>query len=1419
MRRQFNVKAFACVLVVLTVLGVAGHQVHAYQVRRNAQALRAQAERAEENEDRTKAIRYLGHYLKLAPHDNEATFRLAEILDNEGIKENNLFLRQRAFDLYERGLRRDPEQSAARRRQVDTAMALRKYKDALDHLKDFLLKESPKDAELHHLAARCSEGLGRIEGTKDQPGAKEHYLAAIQYGPDRLEDYVALARLYRQPPLNDLVKSNEMLEKMTQGPNAKSARAWTLRARFAMEFEANPAGLAVARKYLEKARELGPNEVETLLADVALVQATEKREDALPKARNLLLRARERDPKNARIYLGLISIEQQAGKADAALRYANEGLKVLPDNVTLLQTKAELLILRGLFPEAQDVLSTLRKGRGNPLTLAVLEAEMLARQGRWGEVLENLERLRGRAVNWEPRLARRIQELLGMGYTVLGNPDQALNAYQEAVRLDPLAVSSRYELAGALALLGRLDDAIREYRQVLGASRPPAGAKLMLTRVLLRKALTLPEKERDWASIKKMAEQAARETPGAPEIAILQAEILLLEKPGQQKQARETLEKARDKNPTEPALHIALADLTRQEKDATAALAVLDKALGQRGLKEPVRIQLARIRFWSELPVRSARPKLQDLEKQAGRLSTADRQTILSALGIAWFRLGQRAVARRVCQALADEQPNNLGLRVILFDLAVELGQEQEAQRWLASMREIEGRQGATWRYADAALRLRQALRSENRVELLRDVRKRIEEALERRPTWARLHALMGVLAESEGNPDRAIEHYQEAVRRGDKRPWVVRHYVLLLYARGRAREADQEVRRLLNEERTLLGAGLGPLAAVGLVQTGELEQALDLARKVVPENSKNPLQQLWLAQMLVASGKKKEAEEMLLRVTRQAPDRPEGWIALVGFLADANRKQEALAAMSRASEKLPTALRSVTLGQCHEVLDQLDNAERLYDKAIEESKRAPGVLLHVAEFFRRKGETAKAVTLFRELLDKNSKVTSEQMPLIRRLLAIALTQGGDHASFQEARRLIEKNLASWGSPADRRAEILILSMRSYGRKDAIRRLEGLEKQSSLTPEERFALARLLDRDGEWTKAQVQYQLAVKEKGSQPAHLAGYAIRLIQQKQLERAEALLKDLRKREPESFRSCNLQAQLFAAQGKPDDALALLRAYVKKRPMNLSLMGHAYENLASVGPKKKEFLGEAEEVFRQHGEKSKTPARWLPLAEFYARQNRSSEALDICDRALKEKASPVVIATMMAAVVQNEPLPTLITRVEKFLEQTIKKEGDIPPVVVALADLRLVQKKPDDAEALYRRALARDANNIPALNNLAWLIAIRGGKVEEGLDKINRAIDQAGPAAELLDTRALLYLRQHKPELAVEDLRNALEQAKVASYSFHLAQAYNSQREKARAMSALVEARRLGFQPEQLQPLERSDYDKLIKDLDLR
>ena len=61
-----------------------------------------------------------------------------------------------------------------------------------------------------------------------------------------------------------------------------------------------------------------------------------------------------------------------------------------------------------------------------------------------------------------------------------------------------------------------------------------------------------------------------------------------------------------------------------------------------------------------------------------------------------------------------------------------------------------------------------------------------------------------------------------------------------------------------------------------------------------------------------------------------------------------------------------------------------------------------------------------------------------------------------------------------------------------------------------------------------------------------------------------------------------------------------------------------------------------------------------------------------------------------------------------------------------------------------------------NVVALNNLAYLLALNGGSQAEALALIQRAIDQAGPDPEMLDTRALVYLKGGQADRAGKDLR---------------------------------------------------------------
>src|SRR5262249_17047609 len=155
-------------------------------------------------------------------------------------------------------------------------------------------------------------------------------------------------------------------------------------------------------------------------------------------------------------------------------------------------------------------------------------------------------------------------------------------------------------------------------------------------------------------------------------------------------------------------------------------------------------------------------------------------------------------------------------------------GQETEMLQHLAEIKRIEGESGPLWHYGAAVMLLpmarpkgKEALAADGK-RLLFDARKHLAEAAKKRPNRSRGPALEAEVDELEGNVQGAIDSYQRALKLGDRRPQVVRRLVDLLVKGKRFTEADQAVRKLLDQEQTLLSAGLGQLATEVLLRNAD---------------------------------------------------------------------------------------------------------------------------------------------------------------------------------------------------------------------------------------------------------------------------------------------------------------------------------------------------------------------------------------------------------------------------------------------------------------------------------------------------------------------------------------------------------------------------------------------------------------------
>src|SRR5262249_29394488 len=157
---------------------------------------------------------------------------------------------------------------------------------------------------------------------------------------------------------------------------------------------------------------------------------------------------------------------------------------------------------------------------------------------------------------------------------------------------------------------------------------------------------------------------------------------------------------------------------------------------------------------------------------------------------------------------------------------------------------------------------------------------------------------------------------------------------------------------------------------------------------------------------------------------------------------------------------------------------------------------------------------------------------------------------------------------------------------------------------------------------------------------------------------------------------------------------------------------------------------------------------------------RQKRVGEALDLCDQAWRTCRPGAVAAASVYVVRVGKGTPEQQQRVEGRIRAALQGQPQLSSLHVLLAEVLDLRGRQEEAVAMYRTVLARDAQNVVALNNLAYLLAL-SQRAPEARELIEIAIRLAGPQAELLDTRAVVALQSNQVDQAVRDLQDAIAQ----------------------------------------------------------
>jgi tetratricopeptide (TPR) repeat protein len=608
-----------------------------------------------------------------------------------------------------------------------------------------------------------------------------------------------------------------------------------------------------------------------------------------------------------------------------------------------------------------------------------------ASRGQWDLVLQIAE-IEGQLPMRPYERAVFLAEMGAIWLSHLSDPGQALGCFEEALAADPqnqVALSGR---ARSLEKLGRVDEAIQVWEQLIDVLRGPdrAPALVSLARLvagpmkrperaaeLYRRALTDDPRNQDavealamlaasreqWPLLADLYERRFDLAAGArrrTNIA-LEAGHLHLERLNQTQTARLWFGRALDLCPDEPAVHQAIAELERRAGNGDALLAALERVID---------LSRATVPASTLLEAADLRSERGDEETALAHLKLAHERApanplVLGALSETLTRLGRTAELAEILEQRASLGGETPAVRVeSLRELAriqeEELADPDAARDCLARAFEIDaaapGVAGALERLcrkAEAWDQIRDVLERARRegpeaerpgyaaslgevlAERLGDERaaaQAFEAALELDPGCERALRGLARIAAATGDEDSLLRAYErEAAVATDRARlrFLVGELDRLFEARGRSADALPWLERLAQLEPENRAA----LERAGrlLEQLGQCDRAIPLLERLdaLLAGSEQAANRRLLAELHERTGREADAVAWYEKALDSEPGDRTSLEALHRRYRAARRTEDAVRVQRRLAELLPDEERAGCLDELARILEE----------------------------------------------------------------------------------------------------------------------------------------------------------------------------------------------------------------------------------------------------------------------------------------------------------------------------------------------------------------------------------------------------------------------------------------------------------------------------------------------------------------
>jgi len=245
--------------------------------------------------------------------------------------------------------------------------------------------------------------------------------------------------------------------------------------------------------------------------------------------------------------------------------------------------------------------------------------------------------------------------------------------------------------------------------------------------------------------------------------------------------------------------------------------------------------------------------------------------------------------------------------------------------------------------------------------------RKYLEEATRVNPDFAGAYVSLGNLYDRLNDRDNTRIYYEKALLLDPENSTVLCNMAYRLHELGEQKVAvDHFVRALKSNPNSAKGlAGLGK----AMLSQDKIEQAAEYIEKALALAPRDIHAHIARAHLHASQHDWQAAETEWRYVIEHQPASSDGYVGLAKHYSDLGRYDEARAQFRLAEEMSATNLRLYqTWSQMEEQVHNLDEAERLAEKAVEHDSRYPGLGIFKSKLARRRKDYETALDILGQI-------------------------------------------------------------------------------------------------------------------------------------------------------------------------------------------------------------------------------------------------------------------------------------------------------------------------------------------------------------------------------------------------------------------------------------------------------------------